>query len=317
MTTPEARQNRIQAATLALIATFLLTNIKMVVAIYTHSVGVLSEAIHSGLDLLSSLVTFFVVRESVRPADLDHPFGHGKIESISALFEAFLLFVAGGYIAYEGIHTWAIGSEHHLHHTIWGISALGVSIVINAVVYFQNRGVGSSQESLAIETNAFHFLTDVFTSLAVFVSLIIVHWTGWIWADAAVAVVVSIYVGLIGVSQIRKCIAELSDTALPDAETARVRETIEKHKGKFLDYHDLRSRKSGSKRYLDFHLEVCSEQRVSQAHAVCDEIEEDLNKQFRDVDINIHVEPCGNHGPNCATRCAFYNKPREEVAKSV
>lgn len=314
---PHARHHRIQAATLALAATFILTNVKMIVAVYTHSVGVLSEAIHSGLDLLSSLVTFFVVRAAVRPADLDHPFGHGKIESISALFEAFLLFVAGGYIVYEGVSTWAMGNEHQVQHTTLGIATLAFSVLINAVVYFQNRDVGRAHESLAIETNAFHFLTDVFSSLAVLVSLVIVKLTGWVWVDAAVAVLISIYVAAIGIVQIKKCVAELSDTALPEAEIGRVRGLIEKHKDQFLDYHDLRTRKSGAKRYLDFHLEVCSEQRVSKAHEVCDEIESDLMKEFSDVDINIHVEPCGNHGPNCTSWCEFYGKVREEVAKNV
>ena len=313
----ESILKRKNASTLALAATFLLTNVKMVVAVFTGSVGVLSETIHSGLDLLSSLVTFFVVRASGKPADLNHPFGHGKIESISALFEAFLLFVAGGYIVFEGVRAWANSDSHHIHNTGWGIAALGGSIVVNLFVYLQNRKVAREHESIAIETNAFHFLTDMFSSLAVFVSLIIVQYTGWVWVDALVAVVIAAYITVVGIQQMRKCIAELSDTALPDDEVGAIAKAIEKHKSKFVNYHDLRTRKSGAKRHVDFHLEICSEDRVARAHAVCDEIEDDLMKQFKETDVNIHVEPCGHHEAACEKVCLFYRKDRSEVARSV
>lgn len=281
----------------------------MVVAVATGSVGVLSEAIHSGLDLLSSLVTFFVVRASVRPADWDHPYGHGKIESLSALFEAFLLLVAGGYIIYESISRWA-GHHHEVHNLDWGLLVLGASIVINLFVYFQNRKVAHEEESIAIETNAFHFLTDVFSSLAVFGSLIVLRFTDWAWIDPVVAILIAIYIGWVGIEQIKKCLAELSDTALPQDEVATVRQVLSAHDETFLNYHDLKTRKVGATRHVDLHLTVCSDQKVSEAHNVCDRIEDDLTRHFKEVHVSIHVEPCGNHGPSCNAICQFTGQPR-------
>lgn len=287
----------------------MLTIAKIGVAVATHSVGVLSEAIHSGLDLLSSIVTFFVVRASVRPADWDHPFGHGKIESLSAMFEAFLLMVAGGYIVYEGLAT--LSSDDHLvHHVGWGLAVTGGSVLVNLAVYFQNRGVAESEESLAIETNSFHFLTDVFSSFAVFLSLVAVKLTGWIWLDPVIALLIAAYVFWVGIEQIKKCIAELSDTALPRDEVDAIKGVLAAHEREYLNYHDLRTRKSGAVRHIELHLTVCSEQRVSVAHAVCDRIEDDIAKRFKEADINIHVEPCGNHGLQCSTTCRYYNQPR-------
>ncbi|MBI3541744.1 MAG: cation transporter [Deltaproteobacteria bacterium] len=307
MTTNHAKRSR--AATLALVATLFLTVAKVAVAIFTGSIGVLSEAIHSGLDLVSSVVTFFVVRATALPADYDHPFGHGKIESLSAMFEAVLLLVAGGFIVYEGASKWASG-EHHVHNVAWGVAVTGVSVVVNLFVYFQNRGVARSEESIAIETNAFHFLTDVFTSLAVFLSLGALSVTNWVFLDPLVALVIAAYVFWVGIEQIKKCVKELSDSVLPDEELQTVRRALEKHQKEYLNYHDLRTRKAGAVRYVEFHLEVCSEQRVAEAHAVCDRIEDDIHNRFREVDVNIHVEPCGNHGPQCSATCRFYNEPR-------
>lgn len=309
-------EKREKATTLALIATSSLFVLKMVISYFSGSVGLLSEAIHTGLDLLSSLVTFFVIRVAVQPADYNHPFGHGKIESLSAMFEAFLLLVAAVYIVYEGISKW-LTPGHHIHYVGWGLVVIAISVVVNLLVYLQNRNVAISEESIAIETNAFHFLTDVFSSLAVFLSLALVHFTGWSFWDPLVALLIAVYIFWIGVLQFKKCVSELSDTALPADEVTLIEGTIEKHKHQYLSYHDLRTRKAGAARHVDLHLELCSEQRVFEAHEVCDEIEEDLMAQFKEVQANIHVEPCGHHGEECGSFCRFYQKPRNKVREQV
>lgn len=293
---------RSTAANLALAATAFLTLSKLAVALVTGSVGVLSEAIHSGLDLVSSLVTFFVVRASIKPADWDHPFGHGKIESISALFESALLIIAGGYILYESLAAW-YSPTHHIHYIEWGLGITAFSIVLNLFVYFQNKKVAHAEESIAIETNAFHFLTDVFSSLAAFIGLLLVEWTGRTYFDVLIGILISFYVFWIGMVQIKKCVAELSDTALPPEEIQEVWKVLESHKKDFLDYHDLRTRKAGALRYVDFHLTLCADSRVQQAHDLCDEIENGLKNKFPQIDVNIHIEPCGHHSENCEVHC--------------
>lgn len=296
--------DRAKATSLALAATTVLTAAKIAVAVVTGSVGILSEAIHSALDLLSSLITFFVVRASARPADWDHPYGHGKMESLSALFEAFLLLVAGGYIVYESLSA-LTAPGRHVEYIGWGLVVTGASVVINLYVYFQNRKVAHDQESIAIETNAYHFLTDVFSSLAVFLTLGVMQYTNWTWLDPAVALLIAAYVTWVGVDQIKKCLAELSDTALPAQEVAQVRAVLRTYEGEFLNYHDLKTRKVGAVRHVDLHLTMCSEQKVRDAHDVCDRIEDEIGKNFKEVQVNIHVEPCGTHEASCTHVCEF------------
>lgn len=285
---------------------------KLVVAGATGSIGVLSEAIHSGLDLLSSLVTFFTVRASARPADWDHPFGHGKLENLSALLEAFLLLVAAGYIVFESASRWKSG-EHTVVHMDWALAVTAVSVVVNLYVYFQNRSVGKAEESIAIETNAYHFLTDVFSSLAVLLGLILLQLTGWSFLDPLIAVLIAVYILWVAIVQMKKSVAELSDVTLPTSEVEKIEGLIKKHSQSFLNFHDLRTRKSGFVRHVDFHLTVCQEQKVKAAHHVCDEIEEDVMGAFKEASVNIHIEPCGNHGPACTDTCRFYGKPKTQV----
>ena len=144
-----------------------------------------------------------------------------------------------------------------------------------------------------------------------------IHFTHWVYLDPIVALVIALYVFWVGIEQIKKCVAELSDSTLPETEIASIKGVLLRHKTEFLNYHDLRTRKAGAMRYIELHLEVCSDQSVHEAHAVCDTIEADLTQCFKEVDVNIHVEPCGNHSMECTKTCQFYNAPRKQVGKNV
>ena len=295
------------ASLLALIATILLTGSKIFASIWTGSVGVLSEAIHSGLDLLSSVVTFFVVRVSSQPADDKRQFGYGKVESISALFEAFLLLIAGGYILYEGLEKF-FDTTHTISHVDSGIWILGISVFVNLFVFLQNRKVAHEHESIAIETNAFHFLTDIFSSLAVFLSLILVKWKGWFWVDPLVALLVAVYVFVVSIQQMRKCVDELSDKVMPLDELEKLKEVMSLNKTLFFDYSDLKTRKVGPSRFAELTLFMCSNQTVQESHDICDLLEEKIKNQFKDISVNIHVEPCSLSNTDNCKECRFNKK---------
>lgn len=304
-----AQKQRIEAVNLALAATVALSVMKLAVAAVSGSVGMLSEAIHSALDLVSSLITRVTVSVSHQPADENHPFGHGKLETLSALFEAFLLIVAGIYIVYEAfVHAHA---PHEIKHMGWAMGVTVLSMVVNVFVYVQNRGVGREHESLAIETNAFHFLTDFFSSAVLLIGLATVEFADWPAADAVAAGVIAVYIFWVAAAQIRKCVQELSDEALPAEEVQRIEGVIGRHSGGFLDYHDLRTRKVGAQRHVEMHLTVCSELTVSAAHGVCDGIEAELEREFGEgAHVSIHTEPCGHHNDDCARVCMRTEKPR-------
>ncbi|MDR3608321.1 MAG: cation diffusion facilitator family transporter [Oligoflexia bacterium] len=292
---------------MGLAATIGLTALKLGVGIASGSVGVLSEAIHSFLDLISAGVTFYTAPHSIKPADEDHPFGHGKFETISSLFEALLLVIAAVMIFYE-----ALNHFHHLQAIEYpglAMAVIGVSIVISYWVYRQNSVASAQVDSRALRVNALHFLSDVVASVGVFAGLVLLKFTGWLWIDPAIAIVVALYILFVAGTQVKFALDELSDSQLPEAEVREIRKILDGFRDRTIDAHDLRTRKSGSFRHVDFHLVVCGELTVEQSHEICDEIEQAILALYSEALVSIHVEPCRHvRGADCHLTCPIYQK---------
>ncbi len=298
---------RNRAATLALLATVLLTAFKLGVAYLSQSVGVFSEGIHSALDLLSAAVAFFTIREAAKPADQEHPFGHGRFETLSALFESVLLIAASLIIVHEGIGHFQ--NPHPIQYAGLAILTILVSLVVSYAMFYHNRSAATLTESSALHVNALHFLTDVVASAGVLVGLVIMKITGWIIVDAVLALGVGAYIFMIAVSQAKIALFELTDSHLPESELKELREILKPYGQNNIDAHDLRTRKSGATRHIDFHLNLCRHMTVEQSHGVCDDMESDITKRFPTASVNIHVEPCGYHmNTDCHLTCDVYKK---------
>lgn len=267
-----------------------MTGMKFAVAIFSGSVGVLSEAIHSALDLVSAGLSYFTVREAVKPADAAHPFGHGKIETLSSLFEAVLLVLAAGLIVKEGIEH--LRNPEPLAHGGWAIAVIFVSLVVSYYAYRHNFGAAQATESSALHVNALHFLADVVASMGVLLGLILIQVTGWHVIDPIIAFAVAGYIFWISIGQVKSAIMELSDRQLPDSEVMKIRDIIEAFGSEMIEAHDLRTRKSGNMRHVDFHLVVCGTMTVDQSHSICDEIERQIVAALPRTCVQIHVEPC-------------------------
>lgn len=302
---------RHRAASLALAATIGLTVFKLGVAKLSGSVGILSEGVHSFLDLISASVSYFTVREAIKPADADHPFGHGKIETLSSLFESLLLVAAAGWITYEGVQHFT--HPMPIHHEGLAMVTMVISIVISYAVYRHNLGASVSADSSALRVNALHFLSDVVASIGVLVGLVLLKLTGWLLIDPIMAFCVAAYILLISVKQVKVALQELSDLQLPEREIEEVRVIVSQFEGRTIEAHDIRTRKSGATRHIDFHLVVCGHMSVNESHAVCDEIEMRICDRFPGASVNIHVEPCETENTGCAVDCTVLNGKSREV----
>jgi cation diffusion facilitator family transporter len=275
--------------------------LKLGVGVLSGSLGVVSEGIHSLLDLVSATLAYFTVREALKPADEEHPFGHGKLETLSSLFEALLLVTAAIWIVLE-----AVGHVRHpqeIRHSGIAIATIAVSLAVSFFVYRQNRVAAELTESSAIHVNALHFLADAITSIGVIIGLLLLRVTGWLLIDQIVAFAVAGYILWISWRQVRNAVKELSDVQLPDAEIARIREVLGRERIDMIETHDLRTRKSGAQRHIDFHLVVCGETSVQKSHSLCDQIEDQLHEAFPTASINIHVEPCSHENIKCLETC--------------
>lgn len=263
--------------------------LKLVVGIITGSVAIISEAIHSLLDLVASIIAFFSVKISNRPPDKEHPYGHGKFENISGTVETLLIFIAGIWIIIESV-------EKLIHPTPIKLPFIGVIVMllgafINWRVGKKVQKVGDETHSVAMQSNALHLLTDVYSSLGVAASLILVSLTGWVVLDALIGIGIALYIMKESIELGKKSFTPLLDTGLSSSEILQIEQVLLNFKTKFIEYHDLRTRRSGAEEHIDFHLVLPSSMSIEEAHLLCDQIEDEIKKVLINPQILIHVEP--------------------------
>ena len=281
------KKNKVNTARLSVISNVLLVILKLVAGIISGSVSIISEAIHSSLDLVAALIAFFSVKVSDNPPDSKHPYGHGKIENISGVIEALLIFVAAGWIIWEAVKK-MIGGEIELELIGAGIAVMIISAVTNTIVSKKLYKVAKETNSIALEADALHLKTDVYTSLGVAVGLALIMLTGIKWLDPVIAIIVALFIIFESYRLLKRAFSPLLDTAWKDEDIANIESRL---KTLGVNYHDLRTRIAGAYRFVDLHILIPENVSVGEAHKYCDEIEDDLQNIYKDMNITIHVEP--------------------------
>lgn len=284
------RASKLRAARVSVISTASLTLVKLVTGALIGSISVLSEAIHSATDLVAAIIAYFSVRASDSPPDDDHPYGHGKIESVSALAEAMLIFGSAIYILYEVIDRLRNPHPPHINLLNAGIVVMLLSMIVNTVVSRFLARVARETESQALSADAAHIGTDAGTSTGVLVGLILARATGRAWLDPAIAGLVATLLIAIAFRLLKDALNLLLDIRLPEIEEARIRTIIESDQ-RVRGHHKLRTRKSGSVRHADVHVLLDDELTLLAAHSACEELEDAIRAAFPGVIVNIHIEP--------------------------
>ena len=274
-------------ALLSVVAAMLLTGLKFAVGIATGSLGILSEALHSGLDLLAAMMTFFAVRVSDKPADKEHNYGHGKIENLSALVETVLLFVTCIWIIYEAVSRLA-SSNFHIEVTVWSYAVVILSIIVDI-----NRSrilyrVAKKHNSQALEADALHFSTDIWSSVVVLSGLIFAQF-GIMWADSIAALGVAVIILVVSYRLGKRAVDVLLDKA--PAGTLKIVQEVISHHSEIITVHDLKARTSGADTFIKFDIHFRPELTIYQAHEVCDKLEKEIHSLIPRSEIYIHSEP--------------------------
>lgn len=292
-----AADEKIAVARLSVRSNSLLVALKVTVGVLMGSVSVLSEALHSGIDLLAALIARYSVKRSAEPADDEHQYGHGKFENISAFVEGALIFVAAAVIVFEASRRLLTTVE--VEFVPAGMAVMAVSAIVNTIVSRRLFDVARRTDSLAIEADAYHLRTDVWTSVGVFVALGFIHVTGWHYVDPVVAIVVAAIIARAAFGITRRSADELLDKTLPEREMGIVVAAISRHNAHFVDWHQLRARKAGSDRQLDLHVTVPSAMSVKDSHALVETLEREIRQGLPRCTIVVHVEPCGEDCEAC------------------
>lgn len=280
--------DKVKAARLSIISNALLVCLKLGVGLSIGSVAVISEAIHSATDLVASLIAFFAVRASDAPPDTEHPYGHGKMESVSGVGEALLILLAGGFIVFESIR--ALISHRQSEHVLWGIAVMAISALVNIFIARYLFRVAKATDSLALEADAHHLNIDVWTSVGVVAGLALVAITGNSLFDPIVALLVALFILKTGWDILCRAFAPLVDERLPEDEIRRVEEVMINNPN-ILGWHKLRTRKSGSHRHIDVHIQVDDDMSLREAHQLTEDLEDEIRATLPNVHVVIHTEP--------------------------
>ena len=280
---------KVTAARTSIFSNLFLVSLKLIVGFLTLSVSVLSEAVHSGIDLVASGIAFFSVRRSDVPPDQRHAFGHGKIENISGFLEALLIFLAALLIVYEAVEKLLV--REPIRSLNLGIFVMGLSAAINLAISLYLLKTAKETDSMALEADAHHLLTDVYTSVGVMTGLLLIRLTGIVLFDSLMALGVAILITKTAYTLTRKSLGPLLDAKLPDEEEQLVASIIRDHSPQALEFHNLRTRKAGSQRHIDLHLVVQKDTHVEEAHQLCDDLESHIRAELPNSVVSIHIEP--------------------------
>ena len=291
-----AEQRKTRVAILSVLSNTGLLLGKLCVGVAIGSVSVISEAIHSGVDLLAAVIALYAVRTSGKPADAGHPYGHGKIENISGTVEALLIFAAAVGIIYEAVHRLL----HHqaLQTPLWGVAMMLISALANIIVSSQLAKVGKATESVALQADAWHLRTDVWTSFGVMAGLAVIALgrryfpaVDLAWLDPLTAIAVALLIVQAAWTLTLESARDLLDVSLPADEEVWLQDYISLPRPHVQSMHNLRTRKNGAQRYIECHLLMHPSLSVAESHAVTDDIADGIRHRFPGAVVTIHVEP--------------------------
>ncbi len=283
------RQKLMRFAWLSIATALFTITLKYSAYALTGSVGLLSDALESGVNLVTAMVALLVLYIAAQPPDDEHAYGHAKAEYFAGALEGGMILLAGGVIAFTAVNRLLAPLP---------IEQIGVGVLISVVASICNVGTavllkraGQKHRSLTLTAESDHLMTDVWTSVGVIVGIVLVGLSGWLWLDAAIAIIVAINIIFTGIRLLKTAMNGLMDCALPASELEQIEDILDSYRLRGIDYHALRSRQSGAQRFLSLHVQTPGEWSVQKGHLLLEEIEADLILHFAPISVIIHLEP--------------------------
>ena len=291
------------AASVSVISNTFLIISKLIVGFLSGSISIISEAFHSFSDLFASFIAYFSVKKTALPPDLDHPYGHGKYEELSGLFEGLLIFAVAVYIAIQAINKLLTPMAHTMEPML-GIMVMVFSMIINIAVSFYLSKIGEETDSIALKADALHLRTDVYSSLVILIGLILIKITGISIIDPILALIIAFIITFTSIKLCRQTVKNLLDSALPEQEIQELQTLLNNHLNKdIVEIKNLRTRKSGAQRLIQITIIVHKNITIMEGHNICDIIEKEILDLFNNkATISIHLEPCNNECKCCYSK---------------
>jgi cation diffusion facilitator family transporter len=283
------RHGLLRFAVLSVVAALVTIGLKVGAYLLTGSVGVLSDALESFVNLVAALVALLALSVALRPADDEHAYGHTKAEYFSSGFEGALIVIAAATIVVAAIRR--LVDPRPIEEPGIGLAIIAVASAVNLLVARVLQRAGRRHESITLEADAQHLMADVWTSLGVIVGVGAAVATGWHRLDAIVAIAVALNVMVSGVRLLRRSMLGLLDTSLPEETLTRIKSILESHGSSGVRYHALRTRQAGARRFISFHILVPGDWTVQRGHDLLEEIEERIREAVPRSVVDTHLEP--------------------------
>ena len=278
------------ASTLSVASNSLLIALKIAAGAITGSIAIITEALHSSIDLVASVVALVSVRKADEPPDPEHPYGHEKAENLAAAIEGMLILIGAGIIVFAATRRLVVGAE--VEHLGVGIAVIAASALANLAVSAYIGRRAREHRSAALEGDAAHLRADAFTSTGVLAGLALVEITGIQAFDPVTALLVAAAIVFSGLRILNRSSRALVDEALPPEELDAVRQAIEDHGAReVVSFHKLRARRAGSRRHVDLHVQFAEGTSLRRAHEISHELQNAIRKRLRGADVLIHLEP--------------------------
>lgn len=271
------------------VASFLAIS-KLLVALYTGSMAVLSSALDSILDIVASGVNFFALKAAEEPPDKTHPYGHGKFEALAAFVQSLIIIATGLFLLYKSIVN--LINKQYLSDINTGIYVMIFSVLMTLALTLSLRYYAKKYDSAIILTDAMHYEIDLLTNSGILITLLFIRYTGFYQIDFIISSIISIYIIYSAFNLAKEVSSDLLDKEMSDGEQSRIKSILSEYNDSFIDYHKMRTRSSGKTKFVDMHITLCKNMSLNDAHQIADIIEKDLKNKIPELDVIIHIDPC-------------------------
>ncbi|HNT68149.1 MAG TPA: cation diffusion facilitator family transporter [Syntrophorhabdaceae bacterium] len=267
---------------------------KFIIGLASNSMAVVSSGLDSVLDVFMSTMNLFAIWKASQPADDSHQYGHGKVEDMAQVVQAVVIVISGALIIYRSVHEYL--HEEAIVYSMLDVGVMLLSLVFTFIITVTLKRIAEKTDSNTLRADALHYTSDIYSNISALAAIALTFYTGRTFFDLLFAVITGCIIIYSAFRILKKGLYGLMDTSIPEDAQNQIEGIIRRLPYPYAGYHKLRTRFSGNKRYIDFHLFICKKLNIDEAHSLADELEKTINEKMLITDITIHVEPCGLDG---------------------
>lgn len=282
-----------KASLFAVLTALVLASSKFAVGFMSGSLAIISSGLDSLLDTFMSGMNFFAIRKAAQPADDSHQYGHGKVEDLAAVAQSLVIVFSGSFIIYKAVESYL--NSVTITYSSFDFLVMIVSLALSFAVVLLLRRIGKQTDSNALLADALHYTSDLFSNSGAILAIALTFYTGKTFYDLVFAIIIGCIIIFSAIKIAKSGISGIMDSSISDKMTREIENIIQKMPFPAAGFHKLRTRYSGSTKYIDFHMLFCRKLHIDEAHELANNLEKEITKEVKHVDVVIHIEPCNNN----------------------